>query len=230
MSYRNVISSLLLILLLSFGSAEYSQAQVGFKFGAVVGENFPNSQTLPSPFPNSTAHGASGYILGLRVDKSLLGPLSLQTELLLTQRTFQDVYTFPAGSPNGGSPQQTISWAEKLQYLQLPILLKLTPFDGFFQPYVFIGPEIGFKLSSSTDSTINGINKSSEQSALFGFLDFGLDAGAGLQLQILPVMWLFTDVRYTYGLLDAYTHAQQSNLGNLAARDIKWMAGLMIGF
>jgi hypothetical protein len=210
-------------------TTEYSRAQVGFKFGPVVGENFPNSQTLSSPFPNSSARGASGYILGLRADKSLLGSLSLQTELLITQRTFQDDYTFPSGSQNG-SPQQTVSWAEKLQYLQLPILLKLTPFDGFFQPYVFVGPEIGFKLSSSTDSTINGVNQSSEQSALFSFLDFGLDAGAGLQLQILPIMWLFTDVRYTYGLLDAYTHAQQSNLGNLSARDIKWMAGLMIGF
>lgn len=204
-----------------------SRAQLGFKIGAVAGEDFTGSQTLPSPFPGSTAQGASGYILGLMFDKDLLGPFSLETELLVTQRSFSDAVTFPNSSPNASNAE---TWAEKLTYLQIPILLKISPIDGSFSPYVFVGPNIGFKLSASAITDSTGQSQTADQNTLFKTLDLGLDAGGGLSVKVLPFLFLFADVRYTFGLVDVYNNVTTSGAGDLKSRDIKWTGGLMFGF
>jgi hypothetical protein len=208
-------------------SLSTSKAQIGVKIGAVAGEDFAGSQTLPSPFPNSTAQGATGYILGIAVDKNLIGPLSLETEILLTQRSFKDAATIPNGQPNAGNIQ---TWVEKINYLQLPVLFKLTPLDGKFQPYVFAGPNIGFKLSASSVTTQAGQSTTVDESTFSKYLDLGLDAGGGIGIQVIPLLTFFADARYTFGLVDVYNNVKGSTAGNLKARDIKWTGGLMFGF
>ncbi len=204
-----------------------ARAQVGFKIGLLGGEDFAGSQTMPSPFPNSTAQGATGYVFGLAYEQSLFGPLSILSEMFVVQRTFKDATTFPSGSPNQGNAE---SWIQKLTYLQTPILLKITPADWVVAPFVFIGPNIGFKLSATTVTDTSGVPTTYDQNSLFNFIDLGLDVGGGLQAKILPIMWLFADVRYTFGLVDVYNSVTTSNAGNPKARDVKWTGGVMVGF
>jgi hypothetical protein len=193
-----------------------SFGQSGWKIGIVGGEDFANAQTLPSPFQGITAQGASGYILGIRSDAGLVPMFSLQTELLVTERSFQ----LPSGSVQ--------NWGEHLTYLQVPILLKFSPLPGAVQPYAYLGPDIGFKLSASLDS---GSSSGMDASSLFNSVDLNLDAGLGIQFEILPVLWIFAEGRYSYGLVNVYNNVQAgSSLGDLRSRDVKWLAGVMLGF
>ncbi len=160
-------------------------------------------------------------------DKDLIGPLSIETELLVTQRSFTAAATFPSGSPNASNGE---SWAEKLTYLQIPILLKISPIDGAFSPCVFAGPNIGFKLSASAITDSTGRSQTADQNTLFKSLDLGLDAGGGLSVKVLPFAYLFADVRYTFGLIDVYHNVTTSGARDLKSRDIKWTGGLMVGF
>jgi hypothetical protein len=210
---KNIFITLLVVLLIqTFAPRLY--AQLGWKLGVVGGEDFAGAATLPSPFEGSTAQGASGFVLGVRSDADIFPMLSLQTELLVTERSFND---------NIGSQ----SWAEHLTYLQIPILLKFNPLDGAIQPYAYLGPDVGIKLSASLDSNAaTGINESS----LFNTIDLNLDMGLGLQVKILPDVWVFAEGRYTFGLVNVYNNVQSgTNLGDLRARDAKWLAGVMFG-
>jgi hypothetical protein len=211
----NLIYSIIIGLVVILPTSN-SFGQSGWKIGVVGGEDFANAQTLPSLFQGITAQGTSGYILGIRSDAGLVPMFSLQTELLVSERSFQ----LPSGS--------TRSWAESLTYLQIPILLKFSPLPGAVQPYAYLGPDIGFRLSASLDSnSSSGINASS----LFNSVDLDLDAGLGIQFEILPVLWIFAEGRYTYGLVNVYNNVQAgSSLGDLRSRDFKWLAGIMLGF
>jgi len=185
-----------------------------FNIGVVGGENFANAPTVPSP-SGVNANGTDGYVLGIRTDVSLVPMFSLQSELLVTERSFG----VPAGSK--------IAWAESLTYLQIPILLKFSPIPGPIEPYAYLGPDFGLKLSASLDS---GVAEGQNESSVFNSVDLDLDAGIGLQVQVLPILWIFAEGRYTYGLMNVYNNVQAgNNLGDLRARDFKWMAGAMIG-
>jgi len=219
-----LLSAAFLLATIFLMKPQSASAQFGIKIGALAGEDFAGSQTLPSPFPAGSAQGASGYTLGLVIDKNLVGPFSIMTEFLLTQRTFKEDMTIPS---EGSSP---VTWTEKLQYLQIPILFKVSPLDGAFQPYGFIGPNIGFKLSASAITDSTGSSQTNDQSALFNSVDLGLDLGLGLGVEIIPLTTVFADARYTYGLVDVYNHYNASGAGDLRARDVKWTAGVMIGF
>jgi hypothetical protein len=203
--------------------ASTSKAQFGTEFGIVGGENFANAQTLPTPFPNSTAQGRSGYIIGIRNVTTLIGPIGIQSEVLLAQRKFADTHTFE-------STQQTVTWAENIEYVECPILLRIAPINRTFKLYGFIGPNIGFKLKSESITDTAGLSQSLDKSQIFNNVDLGLDVGAGIGLQIFPILALYVDGRYTYGLTDTYNHFANSSEGDLKARDFKWMAAIMLGF
>lgn len=183
-----------------------------WQLGVVGGENFANAQTLPSPFPNSTAKGGTGYVLGIRSDQDFMPKVNLQFELLLTARSFND----DIGSQ---------SWVEHVMYLQIPILLKYNPLEGAVQPYAVLGPDIGFRISATLDSnSIIGLNRAT----LFNGIDLNIDAGLGVQFKIVDDVSIFGEARYTYGLLNVYNNSQSGSYsGDLRARDFSVLAGLM---
>jgi len=192
-----------------------SRAQM--KFGLFGGQDYAGA----------AAQGSSGYVVGLAYESPLIGPLSLLTETYVVKRTFKDATTIPSGSPNAGNMQ---SWIEELTSLQTPILLKITPVDGTFAPFVFIGPNIGFKLSSASMPDSTGTSPAIDQNSLYNFLDISIQVGGGIGVRIFPILWLVGDVRYAFGLTDVYKSYNASSANNLKSRDLIWTGGLAIGF
>jgi hypothetical protein len=170
--------------------------------------NFAGAQTLPSPFKNVTAEGATGYVFGIHADMNLVPLFSVQAELLITQRNFQ----LPSGSSE--------NWSERLTYFQLPLLLKFTPIPGPIQPYVRFSAEFN-------SSVVNGVTNNN----VFNSIDVSLDAGLGIQFQVGTKIWLFAEGRYSHGLTSIYNSGQSdASLGDLRARDTKLLVGVMFGF
>ena len=133
--------------------------RIDYKLGLVGGVNFAGAQTLPSPFKNVTAEGATGYVFGIHADMNLVPLFSVQAELLITQRNFQ----LPSGSSE--------NWSERLTYFQLPLLLKFTPIPGPIQPYVYLGPDIEVRFSAEFNSSVvNGVTNNN----VFNSIDVSL--------------------------------------------------------
>lgn len=87
----------------------------------------------------------------------------------------------------------------KLDYLELPVLLKFTiPTRSNLAPSLFMGPAVGFKLSSKLEISSGGISAEGDvrnvQSA-----DFGLVFGGGLDFAAGSGKFGF-DIRYELGL------------------------------
>ncbi len=90
----------------------------------------------------------------------------------------------------------------RLNYLQVPLLA--TYYFGergnLVRPKVFLGPHLGFLLKAADK---NGTEvKEGDGSSPYNTFDLGATLGAGLNIRIMPKMWLNTDVRYGLGLLD----------------------------
>lgn len=67
----------------------------------------------------------------------------------------------------------------KLTYINVPLLLKVVPTEGF---NIHVGPQIGFLLSAKSELEVNGESSDEDVKDSFKSTDFGLAAGAGYEL------------------------------------------------
>jgi hypothetical protein len=118
-----------------------------------------------------------------------------------------------------------------LDYLEIPILVKLSLPVPVVNPYIYVGPSIGMLLSSKmhvkTTASVQGISFSSDTTVDFkehiNSTDVGLAFGAGIDLP----MGLLIDLRYTLGL---GTIAKQET-GSSTTPDIKnGVFAIMVGW
>ncbi|WP_221297354.1 MULTISPECIES: porin family protein [Hymenobacter] len=131
-----------------------AHAQLGIKAGinaAVLdGENLGSTSTKYKAY----------YHAGLLYEAKLLGPVSIQPELLY--------------SLQGSSIRTAIgNYDAKLHYLNLPVLAKVTVGPVFLEA----GPQVGFMVSRQDDNVVGGGN-----SYRFKRTDFTVAAGGGLKL------------------------------------------------
>jgi hypothetical protein len=187
-----------------------SPAQIGMRAGIRAGTNFSGYSSETSA---TSTRGGSGLILGVIVEKNLLGPLDMQLELLYTQREI----TGSAGSESSGD---SISWLSKLEYVQFPLTLKVTGPVAGFKAYAFAGPNLGVRVNPD-GATAGGT---------FENIDFGLDVGGGLEYPVLPLISLMLDLRYTYGITDVFNYYVGDGQGTLKSRDVKLLGGVIFGF
>jgi hypothetical protein len=113
---------------------------------------------------------------GVFYEQKLIGPLSIQPELL---------YSLQGSQLKGSS--SPADYSTQLNYVQVPILLKAT----FGPLYVEAGPQFGYLVQANDDGTIQGRNSSgqpqfvsSNQTSTSNYKrgDFALCAGLGLKL------------------------------------------------
>ncbi len=166
-------------------------------FGIKVGMNMANTS---SSF--QTAVGASdpkmkaGLLLGIYSQFQLSQGLRFQPELLYSAE----------GSiiegPIGASSTMTVLFRNRINYLNIPLMLQFTKGSGF---YFEAGPQIGFRLSAKSkfeNPTTSGSGPSTVtdyKSATKGTA-FSLGAGAGYEMG----NGLGIGLRYMLGLTDIW--------------------------
>jgi hypothetical protein len=167
-----------------------------FRPGVQGGLNISDYGTNPDVGSNSRV----GYILGLELECRLSPTWFLQPEFRAVQKGF----TYNLNS--GGS---VTNFDARIAYLELPILVKakFLP-DALIQPFVFFGPNIGFKVGSNIDVTSGGnFVPGPPLEVLFRTVDFALDGGVGGEYHFARRMAGFLEARVNYGLNNVSTLA-----------------------
>ncbi len=171
MKLRNAIIGMVTGVFFMLGSI--AQAQVLPKFGVKAGANY-------STFNNTdNVEYKAGFVGGVYSSiKVPASPLTIQPEVLYAQ--------YGAGIENSDA------WF-RVNYLQIPVLLKFGFNTPGIQPNVYFGPYMGFNLNSEVKNESGSINLDDQAEGT----DFGVAVGAGLDVRKFNI-----GLRYTAGLKD----------------------------
>ncbi|MGN8225464.1 porin family protein [Gracilimonas sp. BCB1] len=156
-----------------FTLASVAQAQVLPKIGIKAGANY-------STFNNTDdVEYKTGFIGGIYSSiKVPASPLTIQPEVLYAQ--------YGAGIENSDA------WF-RVNYLQIPVLLKFGFNTPGIKPNVYFGPYMGINLNSEIKNESGSINLDDQAEGT----DFGIAVGAGLDVRKFNI-----GLRYTAGLKD----------------------------
>ncbi len=205
-------------------------AQLPFKLGVKAGINFSSvsyNPDLPSIISNS---GHTGFLFNAIFEMGFIPMLALQVEPGYIQGGAE--ISGPIFADNLG---QRVSGkiTSKVSYLEIPILLKLKiPIPVGVSPYVYAGPDIAFLLSSNETDEPNGYpSNESDQKDFTSSTNFGLDLGAGVGIDLVPLTTLILDIRYSLGLSNILNDKgqQQNQNETIKLRGFQIAAGVMFG-
>lgn len=171
--------------LLSAASAAPANAEA--RMGILGGASFSTFQT--SPQEEGLDFGTrTGLVAGAVVDVGLGRRLTLRLEPAYAQRGSELVLLLFGEESRG---------TLKLEYLELPVLLKVGLGSGRIQPYLIGGPTLAYKLSAKTQAE----GESEDVSESFQRWDFGIAAGGGLEFPAGSAR-VFLEGRYNFGLMN----------------------------
>jgi hypothetical protein len=175
----------------------------------------------------------TGFTAGVGVNYSLTGDnfLSIQPELLFTQKGF---------AAEGGFLTFRYEGSYRLNYAELPVLLKLSFGTETVHAYVNAGPSISYLLGGRVKGTgtLSGISSSIDEPIEItetanplditqldaNRAELSANAGLGVGYHMGGKATLFLDVRYSLGLTDFDQNQASKN------RVIALSAGLHIPF
>ncbi len=114
-------------------------------------------------------------------------------------------------------------------YLRMPVRAYyfFGDYKNIVRPKVYLGPSIGVKLMEQTtrDNVVAG-HDMLLHTGDFRTLDFGLNAGAGVNIQLAKGTWLNLDLGYYHGLTDVLDDPAAMNIMN---RNLGINAGILFG-
>ncbi len=146
-----------------------------------------------------------GALTGVYLEAPLGGRMSLRPELLFALkggRATTDLET-------GGTAVLDI----ELAYIEMPILLKLTPIRRRIRPVLFAGPAPALQIGCDLQAILPNQTVSStcdKANVAVHEMDIGLVAGAGLEIR-WPQSALALEARYTSGLRSILDGAEVRN-------------------
>lgn len=160
------------------------QPAAAAQFGIKLGGNMAKVTGADAQDIEGTLKSKVGFTAGVFLNFNLGKVVSIQWEALYTMKGASFEYT-----------DLEDTYTEKLygDYIEIPLLLKLTIPTPGIQPFVFAGPSVGFKLREKLQ--INGEDIPIEET-IFKNNDYGAIFGAGLNLGRSFTI----DVRYSLGL------------------------------
>jgi opacity protein-like surface antigen len=204
---RTFFCFVLIFMVLVASSA--GNAQVQFALGLKTGLGFSTYSVDPDPYANlgqqgitSSKSGGTGFSVGAVAELKFGKMFAVALEPGYSQgSTKWDVTQGQAKA----SDQRTLS------YLQIPILFRVRFVEGNVRPYGFIGPNLGFVLSSKAkfQGFANPADGEYDVKSTTSSLDFGIAIGGGTEFNIAKQVSLTGDIRYNLGL---------SNLDNSPAQ------------
>ncbi|HXB94168.1 MAG TPA: porin family protein [Puia sp.] len=182
--------------LILIAGISFATAQAQFQFGAKAGLNLANISDIQGYSANTQFNFNVGVFFKMPVARHV----SIQPELVYSGQGFR--YN-DAGSPG----------SDHLNYINLPILVKLTSRTGF---YFETGPQFGFLASAhDTYQDVTADVKSQYKSG-----DFGWVFGIGAKIPLSPIG---VDLRYNAGMSNIFDY---QGADGPSVRNGVWQLGL----
>ena len=210
-------SRIIYITIFSLSSIFSLQAQ--FRVGVQTGVNL-GSFTLPDNFSsNATRKINTGFTIGGIGEFALSNTLFLLTEPNYVQKGFKTEITDATG---------TAKSTESINYLDIPVFVKVKFLVSDFQPFIQAGPNFGFLLNASEDAILpNGQSLPSLNTKTnYKSYDVSIDFGAGLEYRMQPTISIYSSFRYSLGITNVYDFPS----GSGETRDIRIYIGALINF
>ncbi len=206
---RSIYAAMIVVMSIFFVMPASAQIfGIGFKgglnFSTLRGDFTFVEDGVEMDFPMSTK---TGFVVGAAFNTSLLPFISLQPEILYSEKGAKIDMPFDEFDFFDEFGSASVDASIDLAYLEVPVLLRAGfPIPGF-SPFVYAGPAFAFNLSAEMnydiDVTVNGMQFSESESEdikddIKSF-DLGFVLGGGLEFG-LPMLKLHAEIRYTMGL------------------------------
>ena len=176
------LKTILLAVLLAVSTISvYSQPTLSL--GLEGGLNIGNVSITTS----QTSNSRTGLIIGDVLDIGISRNIGVTTGLRYTMKGFQIT--------NGGA-----TFTDKLNYLEVPALLKVKFPLTEVKPYLVGGPVLGIRVSASEEQSNGTQTADVDASSAYESIDFGLLFGGGLDFNIANKTDLFIQAGYAFGL------------------------------
>ncbi|MCW3111274.1 MAG: hypothetical protein JWQ09_5780 [Segetibacter sp.] len=109
-------------------------------------------------------------------------------------------YSFEGGKSQSGNQTTTTD----LNYFRLPLkaIYFFNSYGKKVRPKVFVGPSFGFLAGGKTKIESPNLNATVDSKDYFNSFDFGVTAGAGLNIRLVKNTWFNADINYLHGISD----------------------------
>jgi opacity protein-like surface antigen len=206
MKAKFIYATLLAVMFLS--SNVYSQRGLEIKLGPEAGINIANFSGTPDPNTNTR----TGLIFGANLELGFSKNFSVQPGLRFIMK-----------GASSSSAAGTVT--DKLNYLEIPVLLKVNFPLTEVLPYLIAGPVLGINMSASEDQTpTGGTTTTVDVSNSISGTDFNLLVGGGVGFRLTKRIDLFAQFAYAFGLSNILKNNTTSTLKN---NGIQLTAGAM---
>ena len=164
-----------------------------FSLGIIGGLNwadmyFPNSQDPDDQEITTLLGFGAGAVLDIRLSENIFARI-------------EPMYLQKGGKIEEGSdPVNQPEGQIKSSSIEIPLLIQYT-FGNRINPYLIVGPTIGYNLKSDIEFDLTGLKFKGDLKEVTETFDLGLTFGGGVQM---PVGFgiIFLEGRYTYGLIN----------------------------
>jgi hypothetical protein len=156
--------------------------------GVLSGLNFSDAKIEDNLGSNVEVTGQTAYGAGVLLQYQLSDHLSLATNVLYL------------GKAIAARNEAGLVFDVRAGYIEMPLYLKYS-FGSRVRPFLFLGPTVGFLLDSEVEIDLAGLQFSGDFSTVLNDFDFGLIAGAGLEIPLWRGSLLIRG-SYSYGFYD----------------------------
>lgn len=209
-----MIRYLFLIASLLFLSIGNGQAQNNsFKQELAVGVSFGMNFSSISFAPKVNQKMKQGYQGGVTLRWITENHLGLQAELNYAQQGWQEAF----------EEQPEYKYSRTINYIELPFLTHIYFGGNRCKFFLNLGPKIGYALSESTESNLNGAepnrNNMQHDMPVEKKFDWGLCGGPGLEIST-GIGHFLLEGRYYYALGDIYGSQKKDPFARSASQTI----------
>jgi len=165
--------------------------------GIEGGINISNISSTPS----FTTNSRTGLIIGTLLDINVSKSITITPGLRYIMKGW-------SSTSNG------ITYTDKLNYFEVPALLKVKFPLTEVKPYLVGGPVLGIMLSANEDQSNGTQTNTVDISNLAESIDFGLLFGGGLDFRVGVKTDLFVQAAYQLGLSNILKNSTTTTLKN----------------
>jgi len=180
--------------------------------GIMAGVNYSTVNQDPQSSEVTFSYKA-GLVAGGFLGYQVTDAFSIEPQVLYSQK---------GSNVKGTGVNSSLEGSIKIGYIEVPVLAKFWfPMSGSqMKPFVFVGPEVEFKVSCTADGAILAVTGSADcdntgSEVKLKSTDFGVTAGAGIGFNA-GGQDLRLDARYTLGLSNINDSGDNRDIKNRA--------------
>ena len=203
------ICAISIMFLLAVGQRTFAQLALPIRLGVTGGIHFANQTFSPGLYPEENPKTFRvGSMFGGMAELGIKGIWSLHSEPRFIQKgtKFQKIITSKGFVPTGMTDASF-----RLNYFEIPFLLKAKFEDYSFKPFLLAGPTFGFINSAKVEAPGTHVLGRSGTSTVdiendVNSFEVGLEIGAGVEYELSSRVDVLLSARYSQGLNDIYSN------------------------